>query len=122
MTRKNFARDILVCITRYYKAIEKLENWLASGGRVGELPTMITLEGDSNMPKHPILDFNKSEKQIFIQCFGDPLLSPKDFAHVSCRDYMNLMAERRDFMRDVIAMTKHSRYIGLYPPKPRRRK
>jgi len=70
MTRKNFARDILVCITRYYKAIEKLENWLASGGRVGELPTMITLEGDSNMPKHPILDFNKSEKQIFIQCFG----------------------------------------------------
>ena len=121
MTRKNFAREIRTCIKRYYIGINNIKNWLDSGG-VGDIKNLITLEGDNNMPKHPILNFSYREKQVFIQCFGEPILSPKDFAHVSAIDYIKRMEKRRDFMRYTIGMTNNSRYIGLYSPKPNKRR
>jgi len=121
MKKTNFARDILTCIKRYYIAIERLESWLKSGGKE-DLKLILTLEGDSKMPKHPILDYSRQQMRIFIQCFGDPLVSPVDFTHESPQDWIKKYKERRDLMRNTIAMTNNSRFIGLYPPKRKRRK
>ncbi|MFX1453613.1 MAG: hypothetical protein ACFFCM_22475 [Promethearchaeota archaeon] len=113
--RKNYISDIKDCITRFYRFEDLAKKWLNRGGGNLEIFTYLNLQGDSSLklPKHPFLDYNDDEKIIFKQCFGKPLVVPKDLnIRISLKDFLQQVKERRDFMRECASMTPQSRFRG----------
>ena len=120
--RRDFSKDILTCVKRLYSMENVVRQWLKSGGRMNfeEVSACFELEENSrfDMPKHPLLEYNEQEKQIFYQCFGKPLEFPKKFAmNQSWSQLIGEIVNRRNLLRETIAMTKNSQFRNYQPKK-----
>jgi len=113
MNDRKYEKDIEDCVKRLFSFETACNKWSRSGGGNMEIFTFLNLKGDTSidLPPHPILTLNDHEKEVWIQCFGEPLKIPKNLlTSVSMHDFMTEVKAKRDLYREVIAFTQQSRF------------
>lgn len=120
--KRDFSKDILICVKRLFIAEETIRKWLTTGAGIPfeHVHNCYKLEGYEpiSLPPHPIISYNDKEKDIFLQCFGNPFSFPKKFSlQSSWKDEIEKIKKRREFLRETIAMTKDSQFRNYQTQK-----
>ena len=142
MPYRRWEKDLEVCLQRFEMFKKAVHNWSKTGGGNMLIFGFLNLNGDTtiNLPPHPFVKsnvyervdgknvvkekpLNEEEKKAFIQCFGKPLIVPKDLnIRISRKDFLNEVEEREHLMRDCLSWIPHSRFRHFHKVRKKGKK
>lgn len=92
-------------------ALESIKEYLETAGQSDPFNSL-DLDEEGDRPAHPIKDFDKKEKKLFLKMFDEPLKFPKNFTNISPKELMEKIEDRILLMREVAGMMDGDRFMG----------
>lgn len=109
---KDYIKDLKQCVKRLFHAEDMLDLYLSSNGQEKAFFKSLDLNGITQDYKHPILDYDNSERECFSFICGAPLQLPEDFTHYSPLSVRVMITYQRNRLRMIAGMTENSRWLG----------
>jgi len=114
MAIRKWEQDIIVCIKRFDRCEELLNEWLRTAGSYGtEIYNYLAVEGNTELEllPHPYLKMNTDEKRAFRQCYGSPLSVPaRLLTGITVKDFIHILDEKRDLYKETVSHKSQSRF------------
>lgn len=110
---KDYIKDLKYkCIKRLFYAEDMLDKYLNTAGRDKYFFDSLKLEGAKEDLRHPILDYDESERECFVFVCGSPLQLPDSFVHDSAEYVRQMIIKRRNELRLIAGMIDNMRWLG----------
>lgn len=131
---RKYEKDLEVCINRFVVFKKEAERWAKKGGGDMLIFSYLDINGNKviNLPPHPFknslmygkkngkiitksVPYSDAEILAFIQCFGKPLIVPKNLlTSIGLKKFLNQVDKRKELMRECLGFTRNSRFRNFF--------